>query len=301
MSGCRELCAASGEPLAGSAGSAQLFAAISWPKRLWHHDKAALSEGLPPGLAELEDRAKQAGRKLSLRVFQRGPGTGTDAVELLVYRHAAAGFRAVDLAPDALIPILEAVIAGHTPDVATAPLSRELLVCTDGRHDDCCARFGRPLYRALVDAVAAQEGAWNVSECSHLGGHRFAGNLLQLPQGHLYGRLEPADAKPLLAAAQAERVLRYRYRGQLGASEPCQVADAFLASRVPDGSSWEIEGEADGADDTRAVRARVRGPDGERAVRVRCEARRFTGPGSCDEEDEERLRWVAVDLEERAL
>ena len=57
-----------------------------------------------------------------------------------------------------------------------APL---LLVCTNGRHDACCATFGRPLARDLRHSA----GSADVWECSHIGGDRFAANVVILPEG----------------------------------------------------------------------------------------------------------------------
>ena len=294
---CREACDQSGEPLAGSAGQAAGFVAIAWPKRRWHADKAARSEGLPAELAALENEAKQAGRKLALRVFQRGPGAGCEQPELLLQRDGA-GFRAEAVPLDRLVQVIRAGLAGEDPGIPTVPLERELLICTDGVHDDCCARFGRPLYKALCEAVERSGSALRVSECSHLGGHRFAANALSLPRGDLYGRLTPADTDPLLHAIEADRVLRYRYRGRLGQDESLQAAEALLAARLPEGAQWTIDGEpCDRSADHCRVPATVRDPDGERQVQVRCETRAFACPSSCGGEREERRRWVGVEIE----
>lgn len=296
---CREQCDRSGEPLAGSAGAARTFVAIAWPKRRWNPDKASRSEGLPAELAEIEARAKRAGTPLALRAFQRGPGANTEAVEVLCYRSDAASFRAPAVPLERLPALLECALAGDEPDVATVPLGRELLVCTDGQHDDCCARFGRPVYRALCDAAAAIGAGLAVSESSHLGGHRFAANLLALPSGDLYGRVETHDAAALVAAFEQDRLLRYRYRGRLGGSEAAAAADALLAARLPEGASWELEGDEPpaGAAGCR-LRARVREGQRCREVGVLCETRPFSGPTSCGAESETRARWVAVALEE---
>ncbi|MFN8170215.1 MAG: sucrase ferredoxin, partial [Candidatus Nanopelagicales bacterium] len=69
------------------------------------------------------------------------------------------------------------------------------LVCTHGRHDTCCALEGRPLAREL--ALRSPDNVW---ECSHLGGDRFAANLLVLPTGLVYGRATPADVAELVEA-----------------------------------------------------------------------------------------------------
>jgi len=295
--GCREACLAAAEPLAGSAGAARALVAVSWPKRRWHHDKAARSLGLPPALAELEAREKKSPAKLAVRVFQRGANTDTERVEVLLHRADGVGWRARDVPLDGLVPLIEAGLGGADPGRATEPLGPELLVCTDGRHDECCARFGRPAYRALADEVEKRGLDLGVSECSHLGGHRFAANAIALPGGDLYGRLEPRDAGALVQAVLDGRVLRYRYRGRLGASEIEQAAECFLAARLADGASWQLAGEAEVDGERAGVPARVRDAVGERRALVRLEARPFAGPKSCGEETETRSRWVGVEIE----
>ncbi|MGH2385578.1 MAG: sucrase ferredoxin, partial [Candidatus Limnocylindria bacterium] len=75
------------------------------------------------------------------------------------------------------------------------------LVCTNGKRDACCALRGR----ALVGALAADH-AERVWECTHLGGHRFAGNLVCLPDGIVYGRVTAADGPRLADAYLARRL-----------------------------------------------------------------------------------------------
>lgn len=60
-----------------------------------------------------------------------------------------------------------------------------LLVCAHGVHDTCCALRGRPVAAAL--ATSWPEQTW---ECSHVGGDRFAANVVVLPDGTYYGGLD---------------------------------------------------------------------------------------------------------------
>jgi hypothetical protein len=62
------------------------------------------------------------------------------------------------------------------------------LVCTNGKRDQCCAIDGR----ALFEQVHHLPDVW---ECTHIGGHRFAPVVLHLPDGHVYGRVTPAEAQ----------------------------------------------------------------------------------------------------------
>jgi hypothetical protein len=49
---------------------------------------------------------------------------------------------------------------------------------------------------------------------SHIGGDRFAGNLLVLPRGDYFGRLEPEDADSLVAGYEAGRLHLAHHRGR---------------------------------------------------------------------------------------
>ena len=110
------------------------------------------------------------------------------------------------------------------PAAAVPPADRPLaLVCTHGRHDVCCAIEGRP-----VAALAAQDPRIDVWECSHLGGDRFAANLLWVPSGLLLGGITPETTAPTLAAALAGRVPLESYRGRCGDPAAAQAAQWFV-------------------------------------------------------------------------
>jgi len=95
--------------------------------------------------------------------------------------------------------------------LAGSPVRNPLfLVCTHGKHDPCCARHGRPLYEALRDEL---EPDW-VWQVSHIGGDRFAGNLVCLPEGLYYGRVDRETAGSVLDEHLAGRIHLPRYRGR---------------------------------------------------------------------------------------
>ncbi len=98
------------------------------------------------------------------------------------------------------------------------------LVCTNGRHDACCATLGRPLVRAL------RRSAWAgmVWECSHIGGDRFAGNLLLLPESLYFGRCDGAGGEQVLAAFEDGRIDLAHYRGRSTQSLVEQAAEHFV-------------------------------------------------------------------------
>jgi hypothetical protein len=111
--------------------------------------------------------------------------------------------------------LLDVDLAGPTvdawPDDGAGP-PRLALVCTQGRHDVCCAVRGRPV--ALELAAAAPD--WDVWECSHVGGDRFAANLLLLPSGEMFGGLDPGSAVRTLEFFDTGRLSLPHHRGRAG-------------------------------------------------------------------------------------
>jgi hypothetical protein len=101
------------------------------------------------------------------------------------------------------------------------------LVCTNGRHDPCCADFGRPVVRALLAA-----GSPDVWESSHVGGDRFAANIVCLPDGVYYGRVEPDDAARLVADHRAGILDLACYRGRSCHPPLVQAADLFAREHL---------------------------------------------------------------------
>jgi hypothetical protein len=85
-----------------------------------------------------------------------------------------------------------------------------LLVCTHGKRDRCCARYGQPLCQALHDS-AYFDWVW---QSSHVGGDRFAGNLVCLPEGLYFGRVGRSQADSVLHAYVDGRIALGHYRGR---------------------------------------------------------------------------------------
>ncbi|MFL6014288.1 MAG: sucrase ferredoxin [Gaiellaceae bacterium] len=110
-----------------------------------------------------------------------------------------------------------------SPDLV--PGQRRYLVCTNGARDPCCAIRGPAVAQALARELPGQ-----VYECSHLGGHRFAANVLVLPEGLCFGRLDARTAVALAAELEAGRLPLDHLRGRT-ALEPEQQAAEILVRR----------------------------------------------------------------------
>ncbi|GAB3306149.1 sucrase ferredoxin [Epidermidibacterium keratini] len=94
-----------------------------------------------------------------------------------------------------------------------------LLVCTHGVHDVCCAVRGRPVAAALADRWSEQ--AW---ECDHVGGDRFAANLVVAPGGYYFGGLDPETAVQVVDAYDSGRIFATYLRGSTTTTAPGQAA-----------------------------------------------------------------------------
>ena len=177
------------EPMQGTASRVRRYLLIEDPGP-WGVE-ALRDSRLPDGLKrELRRRSRFTGvRVLLIRRFG-GPRVVRQPQVYVVDTAApptAVGGQLTDVR-DVLDPSFWSTTPGPHPDLDQHSGSL-LLVCTHGRHDPCCAERGRPVARALSQAYPEQ--TW---ECSHMGGDRFAGNLLCLPDGIAYGRVAPEDA-----------------------------------------------------------------------------------------------------------
>lgn len=112
---------------------------------------------------------------------------------------------------------------GQVTEALRAPgstgLPPVLLVCAHGVHDTCCAVRGRPVAAALAERWP--ELVW---ECSHVGGDRFAANVVVAPDGVYYGGLDVDSAVDVVTDHLAGRITASHLRGYTTLSVPEQVA-----------------------------------------------------------------------------
>ena len=103
------------------------------------------------------------------------------------------------------------------------------LICTNGKRDKCCSKFGIPVAQRMQLLVEENgyEGL-SVWESSHQGGHRYSCVAMQLPQGHNYGYIEPKHADELLELAVNNEISVPHYRGHIGRSPWENAAACYL-------------------------------------------------------------------------
>jgi hypothetical protein len=218
---CSELSRTLGEPLVATApeASAWLLVEQAGP---WGA-KALVESRLDRAIGEqLEQRGKELGVKVLLIKPPGRSAAGRRRFACFAGQNRAFLEELEPGDPASLLELdLDALARGQrTP--SSRPVEQLYLVCTNSRRDACCARFGRPLAATLAERFDGR-----VWECSHLGGHRFAPNLVALPEGLVFGRAS------LSAAAEVAqgRIELESFRGRSSFAPAVQAADCFVRQR----------------------------------------------------------------------
>lgn len=189
----------------------------------WPSD--GLPEDLPAEAAAVLDAATEAGIRPQLirRVSARRRGVSTVIAASCRPGNRWTERRTLTDLRDLAGLDLAALAEGEPPRFGTRAADPLVLVCTHGRRDVCCARLGRPL-AVLLDAQLPGL----VWETTHVGGDRFAPNVVALPDGSYHGGVTTTDVPALAAAVTSGQVLLPRLRGRAGVPTAAQAADHFL-------------------------------------------------------------------------
>src|SRR5829696_2599947 len=282
--GVPERCAPSaerrGDPLAGTASPIPRWLLVEQPGG-WGSE-AVLESALDPVVGAALLQRWEAGAGTRVLLIRRPGRRGAPARKAWAVVDSRAGQEWVGWGswehPEELLDV-------PTRGPAGDPGGPLYLVCAHGRHDACCAIRGRPVAEALD---AARPGsAW---ECSHVGGDRFAANVVALPHGFYYAHLTPQLAAAVAAAYERGEVYPQLLRGRSAFAAPAQAAQhharlALGEVRVdalrPLGLApvaehmWRVRLAAPGGGLLVTVRASAAAP-----VRLTCSSRRAERPRS---------------------
>lgn len=229
---CSDLSAQAGEPMIGSAIQTDTYLLIEY-NPAWG-EKALEQSELS---AEIKECLKQLGAKFpklkTLLIRQERPTRRAGVYVFIASAREPEPFSLrfhLDAHDDLLQLDLVAILTASSSDARFAPERYNdplFLVCTNGRRDVCCARWGVPTYTALVAATAdtPEPLVW---QASHVGGHRFAPNLLCLPHGYLYGRAIPSEAVKIIQAYRRGEIWLDLLRGHSPYLPAAQAAELHL-------------------------------------------------------------------------
>jgi hypothetical protein len=122
---------------------------------------------------------------------------------------------------------IDALAAGDPRYFANRSTQELYLVCTHGKHDMCCAKYGQPVYQELSRRVGKL--AW---QSSHLGGDKYAANIVYLPKSLYYGRMNVQDIDTMLSLHKRRQIYLEKYRGCTSYSYVEQAADFFIRTNA---------------------------------------------------------------------
>lgn len=221
---CSAVSIAHDEPLQATASIVRSWLLVEHPGA-WGPD-ALNQSGLPAEVvAGLAERSRKHGFRVLLL---RRPERPSDGSRHCFVAHSGRGSRWIregvvenleELLDLDFSPLGDGEPVGFGA-VRAAPL---YLVCTNGRHDQCCATRGRPLAQAM-DRVY-RDRAW---ESSHVGGCRFAGNLVCFPHGLYFGEVEAGDGPRIAADYERGLIDLDHYRGRPSYDTLVQAAECFV-------------------------------------------------------------------------
>lgn len=224
---CSDLSKDAGEPLFGTASHSKIWFLLEHPAP-WGR-KALLENRLPDSVREhLKTALEQIDGSRAQLIRQSYTPNETFSFFIVHTRESAPLIRRfkVHNYEELLALDLPKLIAeaNHSSEWSADPV---YLVCTDGNHDKCCAKYGLRAYRSLREKFG--DDVW---ETSHVGGDRFAANLLCFPHGLYYGRVSDLEAECVIREYRKGRIFLGNYRGRVSYPKNAQIGEYFLRKQT---------------------------------------------------------------------
>jgi hypothetical protein len=221
---CSDASLARDEPLFATASAVPRWLLLEQPGS-WGEN--ALTDSRLPARAGRELRARAAVAGVRIILIRRGRRFSSGRRQCYFARTTQTAPYLAEMALDSVDDLLDVDLTrlreGDEIEGATPYRGPVFLVCTHGRHDACCSIRGNQISR--IACAKPGDDAW---ECSHIGGDRFAGNLVCFPHGVYYGRVAAGDAARLMDAYSAGRIELDLYRGRCCYPFPLQAAEYFV-------------------------------------------------------------------------
>ncbi|KAK6149422.1 hypothetical protein DH2020_016947 [Rehmannia glutinosa] len=200
-----------------------------WPPRI----EAAEFDRLPRLLAAaLAARKSDMKRETRLTICEGHDGTETSNGDVLIFPDMIRYRRLTHFDVDTFVEEVLVKDGEWLPGSPEALRGWYIFVCCHGTRDRRCGVCGPSIiskFKYEIDSRGLQ-GKVAVSPCSHIGGHKYAGNVIifgpnikKEVTGHWYGYVMPEDV-PLLLEQHIGKgeIVDFLWRGQMGLSEEDQ-------------------------------------------------------------------------------
>ncbi|XVF03620.1 hypothetical protein REPUB_Repub05bG0008700 [Reevesia pubescens] len=197
-----------------------------WPPRI----EAAEFDRLPRLLsAAVLARKADMKKETRLTICEGHDGTETSNGDVLIFPDMIRYRRLTHFDVDTFV---EEVLVKNGEWLPGTPEKLEgsfVFVCSHGSRDRRCGVCGPPLVSRFKEEIELYglQGRVSVSPCSHIGGHKYAGNVIIFGSsingevtGHWYGYVTPDDVPMLLEWHTGKgEIIDLLWRGQMGLSE----------------------------------------------------------------------------------
>lgn len=227
---CAEIYAAEGHPLAGSAVEVDRWLLIE-VRETWEA-KAPVDNGLSPQVNKWLEKTLLDGSEKGIRVrpqFIRRRSKATDGLHVFVASIDGLCEFEIDSHEDLCsVDVFDLSLDSNAQDC--------YFVCTHARRDMCCSRLGIPVWQALEDRFPGR--TW---QTSHLGGHRFAANVLILPSGLVLGQVRIENLDSILNRLSSDEIPYEHLRGRSYLPVEAQASESNLRGKFRSFESFSNE------------------------------------------------------------
>ncbi|MBR8840385.1 MAG: sucrase ferredoxin [Stigonema ocellatum SAG 48.90 = DSM 106950] len=239
---CADHSQQAGEDIIGSASNYQTYILVECP--LPWLSETFNSKWVPENLRILEKEVKQAKLPIKFLLIANNTSHKVNTTTLLIYHRKEGldnGYQKLEFQLANIEQVATVVRKwlwnGLPNHELQTTATRDILVCTHGSHDMCCARYGNPFYHQATTTVS--DLSFNhvrVWKSSHFGGHRFAPTAIDLPEGRYYGKLDSESFNSILTRTGNIKCLNLVYRGWGILSTAIQVLERELMCEI--GWDW---------------------------------------------------------------
>ncbi|KAJ4829071.1 hypothetical protein Tsubulata_004412 [Turnera subulata] len=201
-----------------------------WPPRI----EAAEFDRLPRLLsAAVLARKADMRRETRLTICEGHDGTETSNGDVLIFPDMVRYRRLTHFDVDTFVEEVLVKNGEWLPGTPEKLKGSFVFVCSHGSRDRRCGVCGPPLVSKFKEEIALHglQSKVSISPCSHIGGHKYAGNVIIFGSsisgavtGHWYGYVTQDDV-PLLLKQHIGKgeIVDSLWRGQMGLSEDEQV------------------------------------------------------------------------------
>lgn len=217
---------ANGEPLIGTATYGDIWFLIEEPSA-WGA-KAFEESAIPPKVKQHITNFTVAGKKVRILLIRQPHRKRSEKRKFFIAITHPLNPRLYEFTLSAIEELLELDLGEIVQGEAPVPQRQEplFLVCTNGKRDRCCARFGMQVYQR-----ASQITETEVWQSSHIGGHRLGPVMLVFPHGVNYGRVSPDHVEAIIRDYKQGKLYLENYRGMVAYPPQVQAAEHYLRIR----------------------------------------------------------------------